>query len=487
MRYAAIYARQSIEKKNSISIEGQQEMCRNAAGEEEVKLYQDRGYSGKNTDRPDFQRLLKDIRAGKISKIYVYRLDRFSRSIADFSQLWKTLQKHNVEFISVTENFDTASPMGRAMLHIIMVFAQLERETTSERVHDNYAARAGQGAWPGGPAPYGFALGRAVDSSGRSYASLVPDDKTAAVVQEIFSLYAQPGATLGSVVKELNNRMIPGAKRDFWDSSTLSRMLHSPLYVKADEQVMLHYQALGVQVESPAEAFDGVHNAFLFGKREPNERKYTNVKEHHLTVLRSVGLVDAALWLTVQEKLRHNAQVHNGNAGTHTWLTGLLKCAKCGYSVKIQTEKEYRWMNCSGRYNNARCDATIRVNLTELEETVARELQELIDRCPVEQPAAEKDVYAARLEELDRRADRLVDAFAESQDMSNTYIQRALQRLEAERQEVLRQRQREKQRPHLPERVVFNDLPFDEKKLVAAQFIRRVEVSEHTAHVEWAV
>ncbi len=180
MRYAAIYARQSIEKKNSISIEGQQEMCRNAAGEEEVKLYQDRGYSGKNTDRPDFQRLLKDIRAGKISKIYVYRLDRFSRSIADFSQLWKTLQKHNVEFISVTENFDTASPMGRAMLHIIMVFAQLERETTSERVHDNYAARAGQGAWPGGPAPYGFALGRAVDNSGRSYASLVPDDKTAA-------------------------------------------------------------------------------------------------------------------------------------------------------------------------------------------------------------------------------------------------------------------------------------------------------------------
>ena len=118
---------------------------------------------------------------------------------------------------------------------------------------------------------------------------------------------------------------------------------------------------------------------------------------------------------------------------------------------------------------------------------MARELQELIDRCPVEQPAAEKDVYAARLEELDRRADRLVDAFAESQDMSNTYIQRALQRLEAERQEVLRQRQREKQRPHLPERVVFNDLPFDEKKLVAAQFIRRVEVSEHTAHVEWAV
>ena len=82
--------------------------------------------------------MLKDIKADKVSKLYVYRLDRFSRSIADFGQLWNVPLAHNVEFVSVTENFDTSTPMGRAMLHIIMVFAQLERETTAERVKDNF-------------------------------------------------------------------------------------------------------------------------------------------------------------------------------------------------------------------------------------------------------------------------------------------------------------------------------------------------------------
>lgn len=141
MRYEAAYARQSVEKKNSLSIKGQLDLCTQTSGNSSLLMYSDQGYSGKNTDRPDFQRLLKDIKADKVSKLYVYRLDRFSRSIADFGQLWNVLQAHNVEFVSVTENFDTSTPMGRAMLHIIMVFAQLERETTAERVKDNYDSR----------------------------------------------------------------------------------------------------------------------------------------------------------------------------------------------------------------------------------------------------------------------------------------------------------------------------------------------------------
>ena len=153
MRYEAAYARQSVEKKNSLSIKGQLDLCTQTSGNSSLIMYSDQGYSGKNTDRPDFQRLLKDIKADKVSKLYVYRLDRFSRSIADFGQLWNVLQAHNVEFVSVTENFDTSTPMGRAMLHIIMVFAQLERETTAERVKDNYDSRAALGSWPGGRSP----------------------------------------------------------------------------------------------------------------------------------------------------------------------------------------------------------------------------------------------------------------------------------------------------------------------------------------------
>ena len=93
----------------------------------------------------------------------------------------------------------------------------------------------------------------------------------------------------------------------------------------------------------------------------------------------------------------------------------------------------------------------------------------------------------AKLDELDRRADRLMDAFAESEDMSNAYLQRALARLEKERKQLLEERKREATRPSLPDRLVFRELSFEEKKAVAAQFIERIEVSENSAEVKWAV
>ena len=127
----AIYARQSLDKKDSLSIEGQIELCQRYAGEETC-VFREKGFSGKNTKRPAFQELMDRVRAGEITKILVYRLDRFSRSIADFSLIWRELEEHGVEFQSVTENFDTSSPMGRAMLNVVMTFAQLERETTAE-------------------------------------------------------------------------------------------------------------------------------------------------------------------------------------------------------------------------------------------------------------------------------------------------------------------------------------------------------------------
>ena len=116
----AIYARQSVEKADSLSIQGQIDLCRREAGAD-YKVYQDRGYSGKNTNRPAFRRLMEDVEKGNIQKIVVYRLDRFSRSISDFGRLWEILKAHQVEFVSMNETFDTSTPMGRAMLNIIMV------------------------------------------------------------------------------------------------------------------------------------------------------------------------------------------------------------------------------------------------------------------------------------------------------------------------------------------------------------------------------
>ena len=124
-RIDAIYARQSVDKKDSISIESQIEFCKYELKGGNCKEYTDKGYSGKNTDRPKFQELVRDIKRGLIAKVVVYKLDRISRSILDFANMMELFQQYNVEFVSSTEKFDTSTPMGRAMLNICIVFAQL--------------------------------------------------------------------------------------------------------------------------------------------------------------------------------------------------------------------------------------------------------------------------------------------------------------------------------------------------------------------------
>lgn len=482
----AVYARQSVEKKNSLSIDGQIQLCKQAAGEE-LQVYQDRGYSGKNTERPAFQQLMKDVQAGKIAKLYVYRLDRFSRSVADFGRLWEVLQAHHVEFVSVNENFDTATPMGRAMLHIIMVFAQLERETTAERVRDNYYRRASLGSWPGGPAPFGFSIGRTFAHDGKVSPALIANEYSELVLR-IFQEYAQEGTSLGSLARKLNQECLSAPRRTTWDNVALSRILHSPAYVMADEQVYLHYKALGANVTSPPEDFDGIHGVLLVGKRDRAQKKYTDVKGHSVSVLNSPGFVPADLWLTCQNKLMHNQQVKNSGKGTHTWLSGLLKCAKCGYSLKVLTTPKKRHLTCSGRYNLSQCNAEVRIDLTELEQAVQSQIETLMEECPSQATEpARTDGWAKELEELDRRIDRLMDAFAESGDLPAEYLHRALARFEKERQVILETRKRESSRPIFPARLVFSALSFEEKKLVASQFIRRIDISENSAEICWNV
>jgi DNA invertase Pin-like site-specific DNA recombinase len=155
-RVNAHYGRQSVDKKDSISIESQFEFCKFEGKGEAHKEYTGKGFLGKNTDRPKFQELIRDIKKGLIRRVIVCKLDRISRSIIDFANMMELFQKHNVEFVSCPEKFDTATPMGRAMLNICIVFAQLERETIQMRVTDAYYSRCVRGYRTGGKTPYGF-------------------------------------------------------------------------------------------------------------------------------------------------------------------------------------------------------------------------------------------------------------------------------------------------------------------------------------------
>src|SRR5882724_420817 len=118
--------------------------------------YDDGGYSGGSTDRPDLQRLLEDIRARRIDVIVVYKVDRLTRSLADFAKLVELFDAHGVSFVSVTQQFNTTTSMGRLTLNVLLSFAQFEREVTSERIRDKIAASKRKGLWVGGPLPLGY-------------------------------------------------------------------------------------------------------------------------------------------------------------------------------------------------------------------------------------------------------------------------------------------------------------------------------------------
>src|SRR5881396_255613 len=120
--------------------------------------YDDGGYSGGSTDRPDLQRLIDDVRARKIDTIVVYKVDRLTRSLADFAKLVELFDTHSVSFVSVTQQFNTTTSMGRLTLNVLLSFAQFEREVTSERIRDKIAASKRKGLWVGGPLPLGYEM-----------------------------------------------------------------------------------------------------------------------------------------------------------------------------------------------------------------------------------------------------------------------------------------------------------------------------------------
>lgn len=482
----AIYARQSVDKKDSVSIETQIGFCRRFSAPD-AQIFEDRGFSGKNTSRPAFHRMMAAVEAGRVARVIVYRLDRFSRSISDFGRVWEVLEKHHVEFISVTENFDTTSPMGRAMLNIVLVFAQLERETIAERVRDNYRHRFSLGAWPGGPAPYGYSLARITDGEGRRVPSLAANGHAPTVLR-IYKQYAGEGVSLRKVAQALNGEGIPGPKRNAWDNVTLSRLLRSPLYVQATEDVYWWYIGRGLQPRQEPPAFDGTHACNVLGRRDRSGGKYQGLDQQCFSLSNHSGIIPAELWLACQEKLEKNTPVAQNAAAKHSWLTGLLKCGSCGYAVKIMRDGHSGkyYLNCSGRSNMGACGASIHTGLRELEEAAAQALRELLDQCPPEEIRPASGDTEMELRQIDARIERLVCALAESSEITGPYISAQIEKLHRQK-DKLQSALRGRAGGVRLLRLDFDQASFEEKRFIARSFIERILIRDDRMDIIWKV
>lgn len=339
----AIYSRKSRFTGKGESIGNQVELCkdyiRNMFGESYVDrcvVFEDEGFSGGNLKRPDFQRMMADVRKRKFRAIVVYRLDRISRNINDFTGLIDELSKLDVSFVSIREQFDTSTPMGRAMMFIISVFSQLERETIAERIRDNMHELAKTGRWLGGNAPTGFkseAVSKVtVDGKTRKSFKLVPIPEEAEIPKMIFDLYTETDSLTAVEAEMLRRRIKTKQGKDF-TRFAIKAILQNPVYMVADEDAYNYFQEGEADVCFPREAFDGTCGIMAYNRTDQEKGKATvllPVSEWIIAIGQHPGLVPSRQWIKVQESLdRNKSKAYRKPRNNEALLTGLLFCS-CG-------------------------------------------------------------------------------------------------------------------------------------------------------------
>lgn len=341
----AIYSRKSVYTGKGDSIENQIEMCRQYIRDKidpeetaEIFVYEDEGFSGKNILRPQFTKMLKDMEERPFDYIVCYRLDRISRNVGDFAALIENLNHRDIAFVCIKEEFDTSTPLGKAMMYIASVFAQLERETIAERVRDNMQMLARTGRWLGGTAPTGFQAEKAmemlIDGKIRAVSKLIQDEEEIAVVRLIFAQYAQT-QSLSAVGKQLAAKGIRSRSGALFSLVGIRDILQNPVYCIADRDAYRYF--LQCHADLCFEETDCSNRLGLlsYNKRDYKKKNAPRRSEENwiIAIGRHCGIVSGKEWAAVQKTLAANrpaiaAPARTSNA--YALLSGRIFCGGCG-------------------------------------------------------------------------------------------------------------------------------------------------------------
>lgn len=276
--------------------------------------YDDGGFTGGNMERPALQRLLEDIEAGKVDCVIVYKVDRLSRSLLDFLRVMETFEKHGVSFVSVTQQFNTTSSMGRFTLNILLSLAQFEREIISERTRDKMGAARRKGRYIGGPPLLGYDVDRVARK-------LIVNEAEAIRVRQIFQLYLEYQALIPTIA-ELDRR---GWTTKRWTTKKGKQRGGTPFTKNSLYGLLTNVTYVG-SVTYKGEVFDGQHEAIL--DAETFERGQKQLQLNHRT---------------------GGARVRNRLGAL---LKGLIRCGPCGCSMAPSHttkngNKRYRYYVCT--------------------------------------------------------------------------------------------------------------------------------------------
>ena len=349
---AAIYTRKSVTEgldQEFNSLDAQRDACEAYVRSQEHEgwrvldqRFDDGGFSGATTDRPAFQLLLQDIKAGMIDAVVVYRMDRLSRRLLDVAKLIEFFEEYDVALVSVTERIDTATILGRLSLNMLMSFAEYERELIGERIRDKKRATRQRGFWTGGRPILGYDL---------EDKRLVVNADEAEQVRETFKLYLESGS-LSRTVAELNRRG--------WRNKSIVTARGNPIggrpFTKQTLSALLLNPILRGLQRCGNDLVPGAHEA----------------------------IVEAELWDAVQDQLQGNRNTGGSKSRNKTGalLRGLVRCGRCGsrmlHTFSTRAERRYAYYVCSRAHNEGAttCPGT-RVSAGKFEGFVVEQIQRM--------------------------------------------------------------------------------------------------------------
>ncbi len=359
----AIYCRKSIYRDTSDSIRNQIDMCKDfikrcyGDGHTVLIYDKDEGISGATTNRPCLQKMMSNIESGIIDMVVCYMIDRISRNIKDFCDIYFTLQEHNCRFVSVKENIDDTTAMGRAMLYICQVFANLERDNIRERIIDNMSHIEQSGYWASGLPPFGYNVAK-ITEHGKKHTVLEIDKETSAIYLHIVDLFLNQGKTLFACEKELRSEGIFTKKGSVIDSSRIWKILSNPTYMCADETAYQYFKTTGCNMVHDISLFDGSHAVMVRGrfKKEDNRLVLKDKTEWKIYAGRHEPLISSGNWIKIQEMFKGNVYFKQKKTDHFGICTGVIKC-KCGYAMRSKHDKRYSGYTayiCTRRENKSR-------------------------------------------------------------------------------------------------------------------------------------
>lgn len=372
MKRIAIYSRKSKETDKGESIKNQIQMCKDyftkQYNECTFETFEDEGFSGGNTNRPEFQKMMLLAQHSKFDIVAVYKIDRIARNIIDFMNTFDILQKNEVSLVSITEGFDPSTPAGMMMMTMMAGFAEMERMNIAQRVKDNMVELAKMGRWSGGTPPTGYRSIEIINGEKINvYLELIPEwiDKLKFIFDNIAN-----GYTTVYVSKLLN-----------MPSKTIYNIVQNPVYCKSDDLSKLYLGKIGYTIYGNVNG-----NGYLAYNRRPrkkNGQKEYNSKEMFVAVSCHEGVINSETWIKANEQLNSRGSDPRPRVSQKTFLAHLVKC-KCGGGMYVDVSSHVKkdgtritYFCCSRRkYDKNWCDSN-RINIPKLESDVLEMLSKI--------------------------------------------------------------------------------------------------------------